>query len=109
MRRAGLVDIAALDQLLHVVGNVGALIIAAVDEIADDDLFVADIGEQEGLDRIEVLDAQTIEFRPDDIEESPVQTLNHSREIKIGVVHGLVIGGLQNLGNRPVFQPFRNL
>ena len=41
--RMFLFQIAQFDELLDVVGNVGALAVSALNEVADGDLFVADV------------------------------------------------------------------
>jgi len=42
--RALLFQVASIDELVDVVENVGILIISALDEVANYDLFVADVG-----------------------------------------------------------------
>lgn len=76
VRRALLLEIAHLGELLDVVGDVRALIVASLDEVADGDVLVADVGQQQGLYAVDVADAEPVQFGAQQIEESPVQALN---------------------------------
>ena len=74
-----LLQIPHIDQLLDVVRDVRALVITALHQVADDDLFLSDIGEKQGLNRVDVLDRHPVEFGPEHIEKTPVQAFNETR------------------------------
>ena len=62
-----------LDELLEIVGNVGAEIIAAGAQLAGSQLLLPDIVQQQRLHRIDVGAAAAIELVLDDVEQPPMQ------------------------------------
>src|ERR1700741_3958532 len=68
--RALMIEEAELDQLLQIVGDVGAEIVTARAQFARGQFLVADVVEQQRLDRVDVGTAPTIEFVLDDIEQA---------------------------------------
>ena len=76
MWRAFLDEEAFFDQILDVVGNVGAEVIAAVGELANGDVLTADVIQHQGLDVVYFLDLQAIQLGLDDIKEPAVQPFN---------------------------------
>jgi hypothetical protein len=76
MRRAFLFQIAVFDHLFDVIGNIGAEIISTVRQFADSQLFLADIGQDERLDIVDIGDTRTVQFYLDDFKELPVQTFD---------------------------------
>src|SRR5215471_6845933 len=74
--RALMIEEAELDQLLQVVGDVGAEIVTARAQLARGQLLVADVVEQERLHRIDVGTAAAIEFILDDVEQTAMQPLH---------------------------------
>src|SRR5262244_3478983 len=68
--RALMIEEAELDQLLQIVGDVGAEIVTARAQFARGQLLVADIVEQKRLHRVDVGTATTIELVLDDIEQA---------------------------------------
>src|SRR6185437_1153674 len=81
--RTLVVEEAEFDQLLQIVGDVGAEIIAAGAQLAGGQFLVADVIEQERLHRIDVGAAATIEFILDDIEQPAMQPLHQRQRFKI--------------------------
>ncbi len=77
--RALLFYIPHFDQLLDVVGDFRALVVTAFHQVADDDLLLSDIGEKQGLNRIDVLDGHPVEVGSEHIEKTPVQAFNEAR------------------------------
>src|ERR1700760_4854762 len=67
--RALMIEEAELDELLQIVGDVGAEIVAARAQLARGQLLVADVVEQERLHRVDVGAASAIEFVLDDVEQ----------------------------------------
>ena len=96
-----MVEEAHLDQLLEIVGDVGAEIVAARAQFAGGQLLVADIVQQQRLHRIDVGAAAAVEFVLDDVEQSPVQTLDQGQRLEIVrpdmVETRLTLGGLDRL------------
>ena len=74
--RALLLDEARVDQPLEIVGDVRAEIVAAGHQLADADLLVADVGQQQALDVVDLIDAEAFQLDPQHVEEAPVQALD---------------------------------
>src|SRR6201994_657152 len=73
--RALMIEEAELDQLLQIVGHVGAEIIAAGAQLAGGQLLVADVIEQQRLHRIDVRATAAVELVLDDVEQAAMQPL----------------------------------
>src|SRR5882757_3013144 len=71
--RTLMIEEAKLDELLEVVGDVGAEVIAARAQLARGQLLVANIIEQQRLHRIDVGAAAAVEFVLDDVEQAAMQ------------------------------------
>jgi hypothetical protein len=99
--RALVIEEAHFDELLEVVGDVGAEIVTARAQLAGGELLVADIVQQQRLHRIDVGTAAAVEFVFDDIEQAPMQTLDKSQSLEIVradmVETRLTIGGIDRL------------
>ena len=72
MCRPFVFQVSHLRQLLDVVGNVGALVVAALHQIAYSNFLLADVGEQQGLYAVEVPYSEPIQLGTEKIEETPV-------------------------------------
>src|SRR5665213_56738 len=77
--RALMIEKRHLDQLLQIVGDVGAEIVAARAQFTRGQLLVANIVEQQRLHRIDVGAAAAVEFVLDDVEQPAVQPLNQGQ------------------------------
>ena len=86
--RAFLAEIAILDQLLDVVGDIRAQVVAARGQFADRQLLVADVRQDQALHVVDVLDPEPIELRLDDIEEASMETLDQPDGLKVALFHG---------------------
>src|SRR6202140_6026622 len=75
MDRALLNEIAVVDHLLDVVGDVRSEIAAAQRQLADRHLGVPDVEQHHALHVVDVVDAKPVEFKFDDFEEMPVESL----------------------------------
>ena len=82
---AFLVEIAEIGELADVAGDDGALVVAALDEIADGHFLDADVGEQQRLNAVEVADAGAFELRSQYVEITPVQALDQARQFKVAL------------------------
>src|SRR4029077_514239 len=95
------IEEAHLDQLLEIVGDVGAEVIAAGAQLAGGELLVADIVEQQRLHRIDVGAAAAVELVLDDVEQTPMQALDESKRLQIVrsdmVEARLTVAGLDRL------------
>ena len=78
------VHVAALDELLEVVGDVRALVVAAGLQLARRHLVVADVEQQQRLHRVDVDDAEPLELVLDHVEQQPVQPFHHRERLEIG-------------------------
>ena len=92
-------EVAHLDQLLHVVGDVRAEIVAARAKFARRQLLVADVEEQQRLDGVDVGAAAAVELVLDDVEQAAMQTLDERQRFQIGRAHfadalGALLGGI---------------
>ena len=87
MRAAALLQIAVLHQLAHVVGNVGALVVAALHEFTDAQFGIAQVEEDQGLNVVEVADIATLKLGLDDLERKTVQALDQRDCLYISFVH----------------------
>src|ERR1700726_2569603 len=81
--RALMIEEAELDELLQIVGDVGAEVIAARAQFARGQLLVANIIEQQSLHRIDIGAAAPIEFILDDIEQAAMQPLHQGQRFQI--------------------------
>ena len=81
--RAVMVQIADIDELLDVVGDVGAEIAPAQRQLADRQLVGPDIEQNQRLDVVDVLNAQTVEFSPHEFEKLAMQPLDQRDHIEI--------------------------
>src|SRR6266702_1146451 len=85
--RALMIEEAEFDQLLQIVGDVGAEIITARAQLAGGQLLVADVIEQQRLHRIDVGATATIELILDHVEQAAVQPLHQSQCFEIERLH----------------------
>src|SRR6185436_10154026 len=83
---------AELDELLQVIGDVGAEIVTARAQLARGQLLVADVIEQQCLHRIDVGAAAAIEFVLDDVEQPAVKPLHQSQGFQIERLHRSLTG-----------------
>jgi hypothetical protein len=70
------VDIAGLNQLLQVVGDIRAEIVAAAGQLSRRQFGVADVVQEQRLHAVHVGTAQAFELILDDVEKQSMQTLN---------------------------------
>src|SRR3979490_2174916 len=85
--RTLMIEEAESDQLLQVIGDVGAEVIAARAQLARGQFLVADVIEQQRLYRIDVGAAAAIEFILDDVEQAAMQPLHQSQRFEIERLH----------------------
>src|SRR3984957_7636848 len=99
--RALMVEEAHLDELLQIVGDIGAEIVAARTQLAGGELLVADIVQQQRLHRIDIGATAAVELVLDNVEQSTVETLDQGQRLEIVrpdvVETRLTIGGLARL------------
>ena len=69
-------DVAGLDELLEIVGDVRAQIVAARAELAGSHFGVADVEHQQGLDRVDVVPPHAVELVLDQVEQTAVQAFD---------------------------------
>src|SRR5215472_1784625 len=81
--RALVIKEAHLDELLEIVGDVGAEIVAARAQLAGGQLLLSDIVQQQGLYRIDVGAAATVELVLDDVEQAAMQPLDQGQGFEI--------------------------
>src|SRR5271170_4504740 len=72
-----------LHQLLHVVGNIRAEVIAARAQFARGQFLVSDIIEQQRLHRIHIAAATPIKLVLDDVEQATMQSLDQCQSFDI--------------------------
>src|SRR5215217_8152251 len=87
------IDVARFDKLLEIVRDVGALIVAARLELARRQLGIADIEEEERLNRVDLGLARPLEIILDDVEKAPMQPLDQHKRFEIFVLDMLSLGG----------------
>src|SRR6202041_2906648 len=85
--RTLMVEEAEFDQLLQIVGDVGAEIVAARAQFARGQFLVADVIEQQRLNRIDVGAAAAIELVLDNVEQAAMQPLHQSQRFEIERLH----------------------
>src|ERR1700716_4175249 len=90
--RTLMIEEAEFDELLQVIGDVGAEVITARAQFARGQLLVADVIEQQRLHRIDVGAAAAIEFVLDDVEQAAMQPLYQSQCFKIERLHRSLTG-----------------
>src|SRR3546814_332117 len=101
-------DIAVRHHLLQSVGDVRAEIVAALGEFADREFLLADVEEDQGLDVVDVVDAERIEFRLDHVEKLPVQTLDQRNGFEICLQHDALVPIRPLRGGRGIDPIFRS-
>src|SRR6056297_2306602 len=77
------VHVAGLDELLEVVGDVRALVVAAGLQLARGDFVFADVEEQKRLDGVDVEQAEPLELVLDDVEQEAVQAFDQGETFEI--------------------------
>src|SRR5262245_15424528 len=85
--RALMIKEAKLNELLQIVGDVRAEIVAAGTQLTGSQLLVADVIEQQRLHRIDIGAAAAVEFVLDDVEQAAMQPLNESQSFEIERLH----------------------
>ena len=85
MRRALLNEVGIFDKLFHVVGNVGTKVVTTVRQLADGQLFSANIIKDQSLDVVHIINLKTIKLGLDNIKKAPVQTFNQQNRICINL------------------------
>ena len=85
--RALLHEIAVLDHLLDVVGDVRPQIVAAQCKLADGDLGIPDVKQHQGLHIVDVVNAAPVELKFDQFEKMAVKPLDQRDDLEIGVAH----------------------
>src|SRR5215471_8553086 len=81
VHRALLQQIAVLDHLLDVVGDVGAEVAAAQGQLADRHLGIPDIKQHHALHVVDVVDAESVELELDDFKKMPVKPLDQRNHL----------------------------
>src|SRR6516162_4645317 len=95
-----MIEEAEFDQLLQIVGNVGAEVIAARAQLARGQFLVADVVEQERLHGIDIRAAAAIELILDDVEQTAMQPLDQRQRFQIERLHGCLAGSALSGFNR---------
>ena len=75
--------IAKFHQLLHIVGDVGAEIVAPRAQFAGCHVVVADIVEEQRLHAVHIIATAAIEFVLDHIQKTAVKTLHEGQSFKV--------------------------
>ena len=81
--RALVVDVAHVDELLQVVGDVRAEVVAARLQFTRSQLAVADVVEQKRLDGVQVGATLAVELVLDDVEQEAVKPLDEAEGLKV--------------------------
>src|SRR6516164_4502476 len=95
-----MIEEAEFDQLLQIVGNVGAEVIAARAQLARGQFLVADVVEQERLHGIDIRAAAASELILDDVEQTAMQPLDQRQRFQIERLHGCLAGSALSGFNR---------
>lgn len=76
-------QIAGLHQLLEIVGDVGALVVASGLQLARRHLVVADVEQQQGLHRVDLENAQAFELVLQNVKQQAVQPFHQRQAVEI--------------------------
>src|SRR5580704_12668417 len=79
--RAGMMEEADLDQLLDVIGNIRAEIIAACAQFAGGQFLVADIIQEQCLYRVDVGSPAAVELILDNVQQSTMKPFDHRQSL----------------------------
>src|SRR6187402_2394633 len=90
--RALVIEEAELDQLLQIVRDVGAEIVATGAQLAGGQFLVADVVQQQRLNRIDIGAAAAVELVLDDIEQTAMQALHQGQGFQIERLHRRLAG-----------------
>src|SRR5689334_9270829 len=80
-------QIAVLDHLLDVVGDVGPEITAAQGELAHRHLRVPNIEQHHCLDVVDVVNTESLQLKLDDLQELTMKALDQRNHFQVEVVH----------------------
>src|SRR5262245_25597858 len=101
--RALVVEEAHFDELLEIVRDVGAEIVAARAQLAGGQLLLADVEQKQRLHCVDVGAAAAVELVLDDVEQAAMQPLDQSQSLEIVrldmVEARLTISGFGHVGN----------
>ena len=86
-------EVAHLDQLLDVVGDVRAEVVAAGAQLARRQLLVADVVEEQRLDAVDVVAAAALELVLDDVEQAAMEPLHEVQGLQIMRLHRRSLSG----------------
>jgi hypothetical protein len=95
--RAGVVEVAHLHELLHVVGDVGAEIVAPGAQLARGELLVADVVEQQRLDEFTSSRPAALELVLDHVEEPAMQALHQVQGLEVLRLDDRLVGELDGI------------
>jgi len=84
------VHIAQLHQFFQVIGYVRALIVAARFQLARGDLILADVEQQQRLNRVDFQKRKPLKLILDDVKQQPVQPFHQREVVEIAQHHGLL-------------------
>ena len=76
-----MVHIAQFDQLFQIIGHVRALIIAARFQLARGHLILADVEQEQRLDRVDFQQVDPLKLILHHIQQQPVQPFDHRKAI----------------------------
>src|ERR1700731_5123363 len=80
-------QIAVLDHLLDIVGDIGPEITAAQGELAHRHLRVPNIEQHHCLDVVDVVNAEPLQLQLDDLQELTMKALDQRNHFEVEVVH----------------------
>ena len=83
--RALLNQVSSLDHLAHIVGGIGAKIIAAVGQLSNDHILFLDMIQDNRLRRIESINIVGIGYLPHHLKELAMQTFDHTDRAEVFV------------------------
>src|SRR5262249_44631787 len=89
--RALMVDEAEVDELLDVVGNVGAQVVTARAKFAGGQLGVADVEEEKCLDSVHIAATLTVELILDNVEQTAMKTFNKMKGFHVKITDTLFL------------------
>src|SRR6266511_1167304 len=81
--RALMIEIPHLDQLLEVIGHIGAEIVSARAQLASGEILLADVVQEQRLYGIDIVAAPAVELVLDDVEQPTMQTLEQGQGFEI--------------------------
>ena len=88
-----MIDVSTVNQLLQVVGDIRAEIVTARRQLADRQVVVADVVQNQALNVVDVVDTSPLQLGLHEFEELAMQSLDQEDALVVRVLHQPLLQG----------------